>query len=150
MRNYCIHKHKELLFYSSKEYNWESIPFYENSVSAGFPSPAEDFMDLELNLQDYLIQHPSATFCVRVTGDSMIKAGISSGDVMIVDRSLETKDGSIVLAVLNGEFTVKRIKKNKNQLLLVPENTKFSPIVVDQDMDFKVWGVVTHVVHQLV
>ena len=80
----------------------------------------------------------------------MIKAGISSGDVMIVDRSLETKDGSIVLAVLNGEFTVKRIKKNKNQLLLVPENTKFSPIVVDQDMDFKVWGVVTHVVHQLV
>jgi DNA polymerase V len=138
------------LFYSLKESNWDSVPFYENSVSAGFPSPAEDFMDLEMNLQDYLIQHPSATFCVRVTGDSMIKAGISSGDVMIVDRSLETKDGSIVLAVLNGEFTVKRIKKNKDQLLLNPENPKFSPIVVNEEMDFQVWGVVTHVIHELV
>ena len=150
MRNYRVHKHKELLFYSLKESNWDSVPFYENSVSAGFPSPAEDFMDLEMNLQDYLIQHPSATFCVRVTGDSMIKAGISSGDVMIVDRSLETKDGSIVLAVLNGEFTVKRIKKNNNKLLLNPENPKFSPIVVSEEMDFQVWGVVTHVIHKLV
>ena len=83
MRNYRIHKHKELLFYSSKEYNWESIPFYENSVSAGFPSPAEDFMDLELNLQDYLIQHPSATFC-GLQGSSMSKNEIppvpNSGD----------------------------------------------------------------------
>ncbi|MDG2369432.1 MAG: translesion error-prone DNA polymerase V autoproteolytic subunit [Flavobacteriales bacterium] len=150
MRNYRVYKHKELLFYSTKDSNWNSVPFYEASVSAGFPSPAEDFMDLELNLQDYLIQHPSATFCVRVTGDSMIKAGISSGDVMIVDRSLETKDGNIVLAVLNGEFTVKRIKKNKDQLLLIPENTKFDPIIVSEEMDFKVWGVVTHVVHQLI
>ena len=150
MRNYSVHKHKELLFYSVKNSNWNSVPFYQASVSAGFPSPAEDFMDLELNLQDYLIQHPSANFCVRVTGDSMIKAGISSGDVMIVDRSLEPKDGSIVLAVLNGEFTVKRIKKNKDQLLLIPENTKFDPIVVSEEMDFKVWGVVTHVVHQLI
>ena len=150
MRNYSVHKHKELLFYSVKDSNWNSVPFYEASVSAGFPSPAEDFMDLELNLQDYLIQHPSATFCVRVTGDSMIKAGISSGDVMIVDRSLEPKDGSIVLAVLNGEFTVKRIKKNKDQLLLIPENVKFAPIVVSEEMNFKVWGVVTHVVHQLI
>ena len=150
MRNYSVHKHKELLFYSVKNSNWNSVPFYQASVSAGFPSPAEDFMDLELNLQDYLIQHPSATFCVRVTGDSMIKAGISSGDVMIVDRSLEPKDGSIVLAVLNGEFTVKRIKKNKDQLLLIPENVKFAPIVVSEEMNFKVWGVVTHVVHQLI
>ena len=150
MLNYRLHKHKELLFYSVKNSNWDSVPFYQASVSAGFPSPAEDFMDLELNLQDYLIQHPSATFCVRVTGDSMIKAGISSGDVMIVDRSLEPKDGSIVLAVLNGEFTVKRIKKNKDQLLLIPENVKFAPIVVSEEMNFKVWGVVTHVVHQLI
>jgi DNA polymerase V len=150
MRNFRVHKHRELLFYSLKESNWDSVPFYENSVSAGFPSPAEDFMDLELNLQDYLIRHPSATFCVRVTGDSMIKAGISSGDVMIVDRSLETKDGSIVLAVLNGEFTVKRIKKSNNKLLLIPENPKFSPIVVSEEMDFQVWGVVTHVIHELV
>ena len=150
MRKYHVHKQNELLFYSLKESNWNLVPFYETSVSAGFPSPAEDFMDLELNLQDYLIQHPSATFCVRVTGDSMIKAGISSGDVMIVDRSLETKDGNIVLAVINGEFTVKRIKKKKDQLLLIPENPRFPPIVVNAEMDFKVWGVVTHVIHQFV
>ena len=122
MRNYRIHKHKELLFYSSKEYNWESIPFYENSVSAGFPSPAEDFMDLELNLQDYLIQHPSATFCIKVTGDSMQNAGIFSGDVMVVDRALEPKNKTIVLAVLDGEFTVKRIHKKGDSLYLNPEN----------------------------
>ncbi len=145
-----IHKRKDLLFYSLSEESLTSIPLYENSVPAGFPSPAEDFMDLDLNLQEYLVQHPSATFCVRVTGDSMIKAGISSGDVMIVDRSLEVKDGNIVLAVLDGEFTVKRIKKIENELSLIPENNSFKPIVITQEMDFRVWGVVTHVIHQLV
>ena len=145
-----VHRHKDLLFYFLKKDLFSSIPLYENSVSAGFPSPAEDFMDLDLNLQEYLIQHPSATFCVRVTGDSMLKAGISSGDVMIVDRSLEVKDGNIVLAVLDGEFTVKRIKKTQQELLLVPENNSFSPITITKEMDFQVWGVVTHVIHQLV
>ena len=125
------------------------IPFYQSNVPAGFPSPAENFMDLDLNLQDYLVQNPSATFCVRVTGDSMQNAGIFSGDVMVVDRSLEPKNNTIVLAVLDGEFTVKRIQKKGEELFLKPENKDFKPIKVTEEMNFQVWGVVTHIIHKL-
>ncbi|MBF55982.1 MAG: peptidase S24 [Crocinitomicaceae bacterium] len=106
-------------------------------------------MDLDLNLQEYLVQHPSATFCVRVTGDSMQNAGIFSGDVMVVDRALEPKNNTIVLAVLDGEFTVKRIQKKGRQLFLKPENETFKPIQITEEMDFKVWGVVTHIIHKV-
>jgi len=125
------------------------IPFYESNVPAGFPSPAEDFMDLDLNLQEYLVQHPSATFCVKVTGDSMQNAGIFSGDVMVVDRALEPKNKTIVLAVLDGEFTVKRIHKKRDSLYLNPENENFKPIEITEEIDFKVWGVVTHIIHKV-
>jgi DNA polymerase V len=125
------------------------IPFYESNVPAGFPSPAEDFMDLDLNLQEYLVQHPSATFCVKVTGDSMQNAGIFSGDVMVVDRALEPKNKTIVLAVLDGEFTVKRIHKKGDLLYLNPENENFKPIEITEEIDFKVWGVVTHIIHKV-
>jgi DNA polymerase V len=125
------------------------IPFYQSNVSAGFPSPAEDFMELDLNLQEYLVQHPSATFCVKVTGDSMQNAGIFSGDVMVVDRALEPKNKTIVLAVLDGEFTVKRIHKKGDLLFLNPENDNFKPIEITQEMNFKVWGVVTHIIHKV-
>ena len=144
-----INKNKELVFYAIENTVLGDVPFYKESVPAGFPSPAEDFMDLDLNLQEYLVQHPSATFCVRVIGDSMIKAGIHSGDVMVVDRALESRNNNIVLAVLDGEFTVKRIRKKKEQLFLVPENDQFAPILVTEEMDFKVWGVVTHVIHKV-
>ena len=139
---------KELSFYSMDEKVLD-IPFYQSNVSAGFPSPAEDFMDLDLNLQDYLVQHPSATFCVRVTGDSMQNAGIFSGDVMVVDRALEAKNNNIVLAVLDGEFTVKRIQKRAGKLYLKPENKNFSPIEIIEEMNFQVWGVVTHIIHKV-
>ena len=125
------------------------IPFYQSNVSAGFPSPAEDFMDLDLNLQEYLVQHPSATFCVRVIGDSMENAGIYSGDVMVVDRALEPQNNTIVLAVLDGEFTVKRIQKKGQELYLSPENSKFKPIQITEEMNFQVWGVVTHIIHKV-
>tara|TARA_Y100000991_G_scaffold44086_1_gene31145 strand:- start:3258 stop:3707 length:450 start_codon:yes stop_codon:yes gene_type:complete len=143
-----IHKTQELSFYSLDN-DVLSIPFYESKVPAGFPSPAADFMDLDLNLQEYLVQHPSATFCVRVTGDSMQNAGIFSGDVMVVDRALEPKNNTIVLAVLDGEFTVKRIQKKGRQLFLKPENETFKPIQITEEMDFKVWGVVTHIIHKV-
>ena len=139
---------KELSFYSMDEKVLD-IPFYQSNVPAGFPSPAEDFMDLDLNLQEYLVQHPSATFCVRVTGDSMENAGIFSGDVMVVDRALESKNNSIVLAVLDGEFTVKRIQKRAGKLYLKPENKNFSPIEIIEEMNFQVWGVVTHIIHKV-
>ncbi len=125
------------------------IPFYQSNVPAGFPSPAEDFMDLDLNLQEYLVQHPSATFCVRVTGDSMQNAGICSGDVMVVDRALEPQNNTIVLAILDGEFTVKRIQKKGQELYLKPENSKFKPIQITEEMNFQVWGVVTHIIHKI-
>ena len=125
------------------------IPFYQSNVPAGFPSPAEDFIDLDLNLQEYLVQHPSATFCVRVTGDSMENAGIYSGDVMVVDRALEPQNNTIVLAVLDGEFTVKRIQKKGQELYLIPENSKFKPIQITEEMNFQVWGVVTHIIHKV-
>jgi DNA polymerase V len=106
-------------------------------------------MDLDLNLQEYLVQHPSATFCVKVTGDSMQNAGIFSGDVMVVDRALEPKNKTIVLAVLDGEFTVKRIHKKGDSLYLNPENENFKPIEITEEIDFKVWGVVTHIIHKV-
>lgn len=127
----------------------KSIPLYEQTVQAGFPSPADDFLDLDINLQDFLIKHPSATFCVRVNGSSMEKANIYSGDVMIVDKSLSPKNNSIVLAVIDSEFTVKRIKKNGTKLYLNPENDAFNPIEITEEMDFNVWGVVTHIIHEV-
>jgi len=125
------------------------IPLYEQTVQAGFPSPSDDFLDLDINLQDFLIKHPSATFCVRVNGSSMEKANIHSGDVMIVDKSLSPKNNSIVLAVIDSEFTVKRIKKNGEKLYLNPENDAFNPIEITEDMNFNVWGVVTHIIHEV-
>ena len=143
-----IHVGKELSFYSMDEKVLD-IPFYQSNVPAGFPSPAEDFMDLDLNLQEYLVQHPSATFCVRVTGDSMQNAGIFSGDVMVVDRALEPKNNTIVLAVLDGEFTVKRIQKKGDELYLKAENKNFKSIQITEEMNFQVWGVVTHIIHKV-
>ena len=125
------------------------MQFFDESVPAGFPSPAEDHLDLDLDLSSYLINHPSATFCVRVEGDSMIGAGIQSEDVILIDRSLEPQTGSIVLAVLDGEFTVKRVDVQGEKLFLLPENPRLKPIEVEEEMNFKVWGVVTFVIHKV-
>ena len=125
------------------------MQFFDESVQAGFPSPAEDHLDLDLDLSSYLINHPSATFCVRVEGDSMIGAGIQSEDVILIDRSLEPQTGSIVLAVLDGEFTVKRVDVQGEKLFLLPENPRLKPIEVEEEMNFKVWGVVTFVIHKV-
>ena len=144
-----LNSNEELVFYSIEESVLNDIPVYTDTVPAGFPSPAEDHMDLDLNLHEYLVQHPSATFCVRVVGESMVDAGIYSGDVMVVDRALEPQNNNIVLAVLNGEFTVKRIKKNRTDLYLVPANEDFKPIKITETMNFQVWGVVTHIIHKL-
>ena len=128
---------------------FDSVQFFDESVQAGFPSPAEDHLDLDLDLSSYLINHPSATFCVRVEGDSMIGAGIQSEDVILIDRSLEPQTGSIVLAVLDGEFTVKRVDVQGEKLFLLPENPKLKSIEVEEEMNFKVWGVVTFVIHKV-
>ena len=113
-------------------------------VSAGFPSPAESYIDTPLNLHDHVVKHPAATFFVRVSGDSMIGAGIFNGDLLVVDRSLEYHENSIIVAVLNGDFTVKRISQKNGRITLYPENSLFIPIVIQEYDEFMVWGVVTY------
>lgn len=126
------------------------LPLYNCSVSAGFPSPADDYIDLKLDLNDYLIKRPSSTFLVRVSGESMIKAGIHDGDILTVDRSITPTDGKIVIAVINGECTVKRIQYKNNVLHLLPENDAYAPIIIKEFSDtIFIWGVVTNVIHPL-
>jgi DNA polymerase V len=124
------------------------LPFFAVPVQAGFPSPAEDYLEQNLDLNEHLIQHPAATFFVRVDGDSMKGAGIHKGDILIVDRALEATNGKIVVAVINGEFTVKRIRLHEGKVTLEPENPQYQPIHVDPGADFRVWGVVTYVIHK--
>lgn len=119
------------------------------TVAAGFPSPAEDYTEGPLDLNRHLIPHPAATFFVRAKGDSMIGAGIHTGDLLIVDRALHATDGSIVIAVVSGELTIKRLCQWDDALWLMPENPAYGPIAITEEMDFEVWGVVTCVIHHL-
>lgn len=123
------------------------IPLYASSVKAGFPSPADDFIECYLDLNDYLIKHPAATFFVRASGESMINAGIHSGDVLVVDRSIEPAPGHIVIAAIDGELTVKRLSKNKGRLQLTAENPAFAAICLGAEQAIVIWGVVTSVIH---
>lgn len=126
-----------------------SLPFYSAKVSAGFPSPADDYLEGSLDLNEYLIQHPCATFFVRVIGDSMIDVGIFPNDILIVDRSLEPISGKVVIAVLNGELTVKRLIKKQGEVWLYPENAAYTPLRIQSESELSIWGVVTNVIHAL-
>nr|CRH05604.1 putative LexA repressor [Candidatus Magnetococcus massalia] len=123
------------------------IPMAGSQVAAGFPSPADDFVEGQLDLNQFLVKHPAATFFVRVSGDSMRDAGIHPGDILVVDRALEAEDGRIVIAVLNGELTVKRLKKRDGQVYLMPENPHYPPIEISEEAEMVIWGIVTSVVH---
>lgn len=125
-----------------------SIPLFTSSVQAGFPSPAEEHIESSLDLNDFLIKRPASTFFIRVQGDSMQNAGIFSNDILIVDRSLTPSNGAIIVAILEGEFTVKRLFIEKNQISLVAENPNYSTIKIKKDSSFQVWGVVTYVIHK--
>lgn len=126
------------------------LQLFTSSVSAGFPSPAEDYVENELDLNKMMIDHPAATFFVKVKGDSMLNASINDGDILVVDRAKNIKKNSIVIAFLDGEFTVKRMAREKKGTFLVPENPKYKPIKVTSEMDFKVWGIVTYVIKNLI
>lgn len=123
------------------------LPFFTPSVSAGFPSPAQDHHEENLDIKNLLVKHPAATFFVRAAGDSMIGAGIHSGDILVVDRSLRPSRGRIVIAVLNGELTVKKLAGEKSRPQLQPENPNYLPIDVTEETDLRIWGVVTSVIH---
>lgn len=125
------------------------LPVFLGRLPAGFPSPADDYIEGKLDLNRHLIKHPAATFFVRVTGDSMLDAGIHSSDILIVDRSLEAIDGNVIVAALDGELTVKRLYKRNNVLRLLPANKNYQPIEIQAQQSFEIWGVVTNVIHAL-
>lgn len=126
-----------------------NCPVCISCVEAGFPSPAEDYMEGSLDLNRHLIKHPAATFFVRVSGDSMINAGIHPGDILIVDRSLEPCDKKIVIAVIDGDITVKRLRYRNSLVFLEPENECYRPIEITEEKALEIWGVVTNVIHKV-
>ena len=125
-----------------------SIPIFTSRVQAGFPSPADDHLEDALDLNTHLIHHKEATFFVKAQGDSMLGAGIQQGDILIVDKSLSAKSGKIVIAVVDGEFTVKRLHKYKGNITLKAENPDFEHIKIGGTDELIIWGVVTSVIHQ--
>jgi len=139
----------EVMAYLEQERPTYKIPLYACAVKAGFPSPADDHIDISLDLNEHLIKHPAATFFVRASGDSMLNAGIHSGDILIVDRSLDATHGKIVIVALNGELTVKRLWKSSTQTKLIAENADFPAITITDEHTMVIWGVVTNVIHQL-
>ena len=128
---------------------YSKIPFLKFTAHAGFPSPAEDFLEPGLNLNQYLIQNSAATFCVKVKGDSMVGSKITTGDILIVDRSLSHQNQNIILAILNGNFVVKKLLISNNDFYLLSDNKYANQIKINSEMEFYVWGVVTYVIHKL-
>ncbi len=123
-----------------------NLTLVDSGISAGFPSPAEDFMDLSIDLNKELIKNPSTTFYGRVSGDSMQDLGINDGDLVVIDKSLPPSDGKIAVCFIDGEFTMKTIKTGKNCCWLIPANKHYNPIKVTNDNDFLIWGIVIHVI----
>jgi len=120
------------------------LPLFGSRIAAGFPSPADDHLDDSIDLNAHLVQHPAATFFVRVQGDSMTGVGIHHGDLLVVDRAREPKSGSVVVAVINGELTVKRLLLEDERVWLMPENPRYPPLEIRDGMELVIWGVVAH------
>ena len=142
---------EKLLFYSFQD-NDESlkkIHIYESGISAGFPSPAEDYLDVDLNLHRYLVKNPASTFFIVAKGHSMEKAGIGNDDLLVVDKSLKAKNNDIVIAVVNGEFTVKRYIDLDGKICLRAETeiSDYPDIEISDSIDFEIWGIVTPTIH---
>lgn len=125
------------------------LPIFLGRLPAGFPSPADDYLEGKLDITKHLVKHPAATFYVRVSGDSMIGAGIHTGDLLVVDRSLEPKNGNVIVAALDGDLTVKRLSRRNGVVRLLPENKDYQPIEIQDGQSFEIWGVVTNVIHSL-
>ena len=126
----------------------QGFPLASAAVQAGFPSPAEDHIERTLDLNEHLVRNPAATFFVRVRGDSMTEAGITSGDILVVDRSVSPADQQIVVAMLDGDFTVKRFCHRNGQVRLEAAHAAFPPVILSEGQDLVIWGVVTFIIHQ--
>lgn len=144
-----INNNKKLTFFHPVLDSEIRIPLIKEGVSAGFPSPAIDFMETSIDLNTELCKNPLATFYIKVKGNSMIDAGINDNDVLVVDRSLEPKNNTIAICFIDGEFTVKRIQLEKDCLYLIPENPSYLPIKVTEDNQLIIWGIVTYVIKAL-
>jgi DNA polymerase V len=143
-----VKKTKLTFFHPDQESNIR-IPYSDSGVSAGFPSPALDFMEKSIDLNKALSENPLATFFIKVDGSSMVNAGIDDKDVLVVDRSIEATDKKIAICVIDGEFTVKRIRMKKDGLWLMPESPDYSPIKITEETQFMVWGIVTYVIKKV-
>lgn len=144
-----INKEQKLSFFLPDYESDLKIPFVSEGVSAGFPSPAADFMETSIDLNKELSENPLATFYIRVKGNSMIDAGINDKDVLVVDRSLEPRNNAVAICFVDGEFTVKRIQLEKDCLYLMPENPSYSPIKVTEENQLIIWGIVTYVIKKV-
>ena len=129
--------------------NQIELPYISSGIKAGFPSPAADFDESKISLDNVLVKNKEATFYAKASGNSMTGAGIDDGDILVIDRSLEPKNNKIAVCFIDGEFTVKRIKLENDQLYLMPENSNYKPIKISQDNDFIIWGIVTYVIKNL-
>lgn len=141
-----LHTSSTMDIYSALTETELELPLVSEGISAGFPSPALDFVDLTIDLNKHLIKHPSSTFYGRVKGQSMKDEGINDGDLLVIDKSLDPIDGKIAVCYIDGEFTIKRITLAKNMCWLMPANENYKPIKVTSDNDFLIWGIVTHVI----
>ena len=121
----------------------------QDGIHAGFPSPATDYMTQAIDLNKELVKHPAATFYGRVVGDSMVDAGVDEGDILVIDRALEAKDGDMAVCFVDGEFTLKYLKMVDDGITLVPANPKYPQIRITEGVDFKMWGVVTYIIKKV-
>ena len=138
-----------LEFFSPDFENTSEVIFTDTGISAGFPSPADDFKEYRISLDRTLVKNKEATFYAKVSGQSMINAGLDDGDLLIVDRSLEPKHNKIAVCFIDGEFTVKRLILKDDCVYLQPENPDYKPIKVTEDNDLQIWGIVTHVIKKI-
>ena len=129
--------------------NTNELPFIASGIKAGFPSPAADFDESKISLDNVLVKNREATFYAKASGTSMTGAGIDDGDIMVIDRSIEPQNNKIAVCFIDGEFTVKRIKIEKDTVYLMPENKNFEPIKVTDENELIIWGIVTYVIKQL-
>ena len=142
-------KKEKLTFLKPKKGNSMGQWLVEQGISAGFPSPADDFKEIRISLDKELVKNKEATFYARVSGDSMIEAGLNDGDLLVIDKSLNPENGKIAVCLIDGDFTVKRIKKEKNKLFLVPENNKYKKIEVKEENELIIWGIVEYVIKKV-
>ncbi|GAB7255570.1 LexA family protein [Polaribacter sp. OB-PA-B3] len=140
---------KNLTFFTPKTSSGDGAVLVDVGISAGFPSPADDFRETRISLDDELIQNKDATFFAKVKGQSMIDAGLDDNDLLVIDRSLEPANNKIAVCFLDGEFTVKRLRVEKNEVWLQPENPNYPIINITEDNDFVIWGIVTNVIKKV-